>query len=68
MHVINLLAELDKVEGDDEGYDRTEFDSFFAFVRATALDRTGRAVEAWKDLVPANRAIFASIRAKWSWW
>src|SRR5262249_25569477 len=31
------LSELDRVAGDDEGYDKAEFESFSAFVRAVAL-------------------------------
>jgi tetratricopeptide (TPR) repeat protein len=55
---VDLLSELDKVAGDDKGYDKAEFESFAAFVRATALDRVGRTAEAWAHLLPANRALF----------
>lgn len=59
---VDLLSELDKIAGDQEGYDKREFESFAAFVRAAALDRAGRPAEAWEELVPANRAISLSTR------
>jgi tetratricopeptide (TPR) repeat protein len=41
-----------------EGVDKTNFEHIAGFVRASALDRLGRQAEAWKQLVPANRARF----------
>src|SRR5262249_27004658 len=58
----DLLSELEKTAADDRGYDKGEFESFSAFVRAVALDQAGRAAEAWQHLVPANRAIFTGLR------
>jgi tetratricopeptide (TPR) repeat protein len=59
---VDLLSELDKIAGDHEGYDKAEFESFAAFVRAAALDRAGRAAEAWQHVVSANLAISLSTR------
>jgi tetratricopeptide (TPR) repeat protein len=59
---VDLLLELDRLAGGDEGYDKAEFESFAAFVRAVALDRAGRAAEAWEHLAPANRAMFLASR------
>ena len=59
---VDLASELEKVADDREGYDEGEFESFAAFVRAAALDRAGRPVEAWEHLVPANRAMFGAMR------
>jgi tetratricopeptide (TPR) repeat protein len=59
---LDLLSELDKLAGDDAGYDKAEFESFAAFVEAAALDRAGRAAEAWELLLPANRALFLATR------
>lgn len=53
-----LLSELDQVE-------RTQPDprseNGRAFVRATALDASGRHKEAWDQVVSANRAMFATL-------
>jgi tetratricopeptide (TPR) repeat protein len=53
---IDLLSELGKVTRCDE--DKTQFDNYAAFVRATGLDRAGRHAEAWEHLRLANRAFF----------
>src|SRR5262245_28533234 len=60
----DLLSELDRVAGDDEGYDKAEFESFVAYVRATALDRAGRAAEAWQGILSSKRAMFPAVRAE----
>ena len=63
---VDLLAELDRMTGDDEYVTgpagKGERESFAAFVRAAALDRAGRAADAWEHLLPANRAVFLSAR------
>src|SRR4029077_325992 len=43
-------------------YDPAEVRSFTAFVRAAALDRAGRAAEAWQEVGQANRAIFTAAQ------
>ena len=54
----DLLSECDRL-------DRTQQDASFAtdsaFVRAVALDRSGRYKEAWEQAVPANRAMSAKM-------
>jgi len=57
---VDLLSELDKVQGDDASYDKAELESFAAFVRVAGLHRVGRHDEAWKYLVSANRTLFVA--------
>jgi Flp pilus assembly protein TadD len=55
---VDLLLELDKIAGDDKGYNKAEFDSFAACVRVAALGRAGRVSDAWQNLLSMNRAMF----------
>src|SRR5207248_3192822 len=57
-----LLSELNQVTRDQESYDRAIFESFSGFVRAVALDRAGRAGEAWDHFLTVNRALFVPMR------
>jgi Flp pilus assembly protein TadD len=54
----DLLSELDQLE-------RTQLDAnenlLVSFVRAVALDKSGRYKEAWDQVVPANQAMFAKL-------
>jgi Flp pilus assembly protein TadD len=60
---IDLLAELDKLTRNQTG--EREFEQYAAFIRARALDIAGRHAEAWRYLVPANRAIFLAMQENW---
>jgi Flp pilus assembly protein TadD len=63
---IDVLAEIDKLirdSGQDLAkQDKAKFENVTAFIRAAALDKAGRHAEAWKQLVPANRTHFATMR------
>jgi tetratricopeptide (TPR) repeat protein len=58
---VDVLAEMEKVVREPT-LDKPIFESALAFIRATALDKAGRPAEAWQQLVPANRAVFAAMQ------
>jgi hypothetical protein len=52
---LDVLAEIDKLVADPN-------QDMAPFVRAAALDKAGRHAEAWEQLVPASRALFAQMQ------
>jgi Flp pilus assembly protein TadD len=58
---VDILSELGKVTK-DESHEKAEFDSVFAFVRASGLHRAGREAEAWEHLLAANRTVFLATQ------
>ena len=58
---LDLLAALENVVR-DFGEDKDTFDTSVLFFKAAALDRAGRAPEAWECLVQANRMVFARTK------
>jgi tetratricopeptide (TPR) repeat protein len=58
---VDVLSELEKIVR-PENEDAAHFESAAAFVRATVMDRCGRHVEAWDQMVAANRTHYAHWR------
>jgi Flp pilus assembly protein TadD len=54
----DLLSELDRLKPTQLD---ASLDNSPAFVRAAALDKTGRYKDAWEQVVPANRIMFAKL-------
>jgi tetratricopeptide (TPR) repeat protein len=64
-HRIDLVSELNQaIQHIREDEHRIRV----AFALASALDKAGRYSEAWQTLVPANRAIFAAMKAELGGW
>jgi tetratricopeptide (TPR) repeat protein len=58
---IDVLSELDNLVR-EHGHGTATFENTAAFVRAAALDKLGRHKEAWGHALPANRAMFSTLR------
>ena len=56
---LDVLSEVAKLTP-EKSANKTEFDNAVAIVKATALDKLGKAEEAWQLLSKANQSIFAS--------